>query len=52
MSSPKTRKREVDSLIECAEELCCDDLTIVTYNERFTITKGTHTVKVIPIVSL
>ena len=35
MSSPKTEKREVDSLIECAEELNCSNLVIVTNNEEW-----------------
>ena len=30
MSSPRTEKREVDSIIECAGELNCSNLVIVT----------------------
>lgn len=33
MNSARTRKRELDALIEAAEELHCDDLLIVT-NDR------------------
>ena len=39
MSSPKTEKREVDSIIECAEELKCNNLVIVTNNDKRTIKK-------------
>ena len=39
MSSPKTEKREVDSIVECAGELKCDNLVIVTYNDKRTIEK-------------
>ncbi len=49
MSSPKTEKRELESLIECAGELHCGDLTIVTNIEERTIKKGDYTVEVVPI---
>lgn len=49
MSSPKTEKRELESLIECAGELHCSDLTIITNNEERTIKKGDYTVEVVPI---
>lgn len=49
MSSPKTEKREIDSLIECAEELKCTNLYIVTNNDERTITKGNHTINIVPI---
>lgn len=49
MSSPKTEKREVDSIAECAGELGCDNLVIVTRNEERTITKGSHTIRVVPV---
>lgn len=49
MSSPKTEKRELESLIECAGELNCSNLTIVTNNEERTIKKGDYTVEVVPI---
>ena len=51
MSAPKTRKREVDALIESAEELGCDRLTIITYHETNVITRGKYTVRVIPVLS-
>lgn len=49
MSSLKTAKREVDALLECAEELKCDKLTVVTWEEERVITKGNYTVEVVPI---
>lgn len=52
MSSPKTEKREVDSLIECAGELKCNNLTIVTSNEERMIEKNDMIIEVIPISRL
>jgi len=52
MSNKKTEKREVDSLIECAGELHCTDLCIVTLNEKRTIEKNGFQVEVIPITEL
>jgi len=49
LSSPKTRKREVDALVECAEELACDNLIVVTNKEEKTITQGGYEIKIIPI---
>lgn len=48
MSSPKAEKREVTSLIECGEELKCDNLIIVTNNDDREINKDGHIIKVIP----
>lgn len=48
LSSEKTRKREIDSLLECAEELHCNNLYIVTYNQEEIIQIGTHQIQVIP----
>ena len=49
MSSAKTEKREVDSLIECAGELKCNNLVIVTYNDERTIEKEGYSISVVPI---
>ena len=49
MSSPKTEKREVDSILECAGELKCNNLTIVTRDEERTIEKDGNTIAVVPI---
>ena len=46
MSSPKTEKREVDSIVECAEELRCSNLTIVTHEEERTLEKKGYTISV------
>ena len=49
MSKEKTIKREVNSIVECAGELGCDNLTIVTWNEERTIEKKGYTIKVVPV---
>ena len=49
MSKEKTIKREVDSIVECAGELGCDNLTIVTWNEERAIEKKGYTIKVMPV---
>ena len=49
LSSPKTEKREVDAIVECAGELKCDNLTIVTYDDDRTIEKDGYKIDVIPI---
>ncbi len=49
LSSEKTLKREVDSLIECAGELKCSKLLIVTMNEERVIEKNGYEIKVIPV---
>ena len=50
MTAPRTEKREVDSLIECAGELKCDNLIIVTEKENRVIEKDGYQIKVLPIV--
>ncbi len=49
MSNAKTEKREVDSLIECAEELNCSNLVIVTNNEERIIEKDGYMIDVMPV---
>lgn len=49
LSSPKTEKREVDSIVECAGELKCDNLTIVTKEDERTIEKDGYSINVLPI---
>ncbi|MDE6740831.1 MAG: ATPase, partial [Muribaculaceae bacterium] len=34
MSSEKTRKRELDALIEASEELHCDNLLVITNSQE------------------
>lgn len=48
MSLPKTRKRELNALTECAEELRCDKLTVVTYNQEETIEQNGYTIYLLP----
>mgnify|MGYP002673885639 FL=1 len=50
MSSPKTEKREVDSLVECAGELRCNNLMIITNNDEREILKDGYNIKVVPFV--
>lgn len=49
LSSPKTEKREVDAIVECAGELKCDNLTIVTYDDERTIEKNGYKINIVPI---
>ena len=49
MNSPKTEKREVDAIVECAGELKCDNLTIVTYDDERTIEKDGYKINVVQI---
>lgn len=49
LSSPKTEKREVDSLIECAAELRCGRLVIVTWGEERVIEKDGYRIEVMPV---
>ena len=49
MSSSKTEKREVDSLVECVAELDCSNLVIVTNNEERVIEKDGSKIEVVPV---
>ncbi len=49
ISSPKTRKREIDSLIECAEELKVNRLLIITWDQDETLEKDGYTIEVISV---
>lgn len=51
LDSPKARKREVDALVECGEELNCNNLCIVTFSSKETITSPVP-IPVIPISEL
>ena len=50
ISSPKTAKRETDALVECAMELQCENLLIVTSNTETIIERDGYTIKVVPIL--
>lgn len=49
MTNEKTKKREIDSIIECAEELKCENLIIVTAYDHRTVESKGHTIKIVPI---
>lgn len=49
MSNAKTAKREIGSIVECASELKCDDLVIVTSKEECAIERNGYRIRVIPI---
>ena len=49
LSNERAMKREIDSIVECAGELNCQNLVIVTMNEERTIESNGHQIKVVPI---
>ena len=50
LSSPKTEKREIDSLVECAGELHADNLLIISHNDERTIEHDGRNIHVVPFV--
>lgn len=46
MKNEKTRKREVNSLLQGARKFHCSNLTILTFDEQETITEGDYTIQV------
>lgn len=50
MTSPKVRKRELDALAECADELQCDDLIVVTMREEEEISYKDRMIHVVPVL--
>lgn len=46
MTNKKTRKREVNSLLQGATKFHCSNLTILTFDEQETITEGDYTIQV------
>ena len=49
LSSAKTQQREVNSIIECAQELKCNNLMIITKDEERIIEKDGYKINVIPV---
>lgn len=49
LSSERTLKREADSIVECAGELKCSNLIIVTMDEERAIEWKGYTIKVVPV---
>ena len=47
-SGKATRKRELTGLLDAAEALDCDDLTVITHDEESKLTIRGRTVKIIP----
>lgn len=50
MSSPKTRKRELDALAECADELKCTDLTVITMHEEEYVCHKGKNIQIVPAI--
>lgn len=50
MSSEKTMRRELNALVECARELQCDRLMVVTCNMARVIEYKGKSVQIVPIV--
>ncbi len=50
MSSAKTRKRELDALVECGDELKCSDLLVVTMHEEEDISYKDKQIRVVPVI--
>ena len=48
LSNKKTEKREVDAITECAAELGCNNLLIITWDQEMTIQKGNTEINVVP----
>ena len=46
--SRQTRKREIDGLLEAAESLKCEDLTIVTHDEETVLKERGRVIRVVP----
>lgn len=48
MTSEKTIRRECSALVEAAEELHCEELFVLTYNEKRTTEWDGHTIHILP----
>ena len=49
MTSEKTRKRELDALVEAAEELHCDNLLVITNNQQEVMNRGGISLSIVSI---
>ena len=47
MTEEKTRKREVNGLLQGANKFHCGNLHIITFSQDETITLDTHTIQVV-----
>ncbi|MDE6190416.1 MAG: ATP-binding protein [Muribaculum sp.] len=52
MTSEKTRKRELDALVEAAEELHCDNLFVITNDQQEEFEWRNYKIKVVEFVNL
>lgn len=48
MSNEKTRRREVNGLLQGAKKFHCSDLTIITFSQIENIVEGEHTIHIVP----
>lgn len=48
ISNERTLKRELSALVECAGELKCDNLMLLTFDKEDTIQYNGHTIQVLP----
>lgn len=51
MGSEKTEHREIASLVECAQELNCRNLVIVTMHDQRTVEKDGYKIRIVPITA-
>ena len=49
LSAEKTRRREFDAIVECANELGCSNLTVVSYDADGHEKHDNHTIQIVPV---
>jgi len=50
LGNEKTRKREISALLKGADELRCNTLTIITQDEKETISENGKTIEVVSVI--
>ena len=48
MSNKKTENREIDAIMECAEELNCNNLLIITWDQEKVVERGDSSIQILP----
>ena len=48
MSNKKTENREIDAIMECAEELNCNNLLIITWDQENVVQRGDYDIQILP----
>ena len=48
MSNKKTEKREIDAVMECAEELNCNNLLIITWDQENVVQREDYAIQILP----